>query len=71
MKNTAPDFVKYTFKNRTSEQYTCEECKNNDRQWYEMPCDACCHAHSGFERKEDNNNEGTQSVSVRNLRNCV
>lgn len=55
--------MKHKFKNRTGEQYTCNECKYSNRKWYEMPCDACCHAHSGFERKEDNN-EGTKSISV-------
>lgn len=56
--------VNYVFKDRTDEQYTCDECEYNNREWYEMPCDACYGAHSAFIRKEDNNNEGTQSISV-------
>lgn len=27
----------------------CEDCKHNDKKWYELPCDYCCPAHSGFE----------------------
>lgn len=29
--------------------YHCDDCKHNDKQWYELPCDFCCPAHSGYE----------------------
>ena len=44
----------YTFRDMTDIPHDCRDCKHNDKQWYEMPCDACCPAHCGFEKKEKN-----------------
>lgn len=45
------------YKDRSGESVKCEDCKHNDKQWYELPCDACCPAHSGFEPKEEDNEQ--------------
>lgn len=37
------------YKDRSGESVKCEDCIHNDKQWYELPCDACCPAHSGYE----------------------
>ena len=29
---------------------------DDSKEWYEEPCDGCCHAHSGFERKDEEGN---------------
>ena len=42
----------YTFRDMSGKPHDCIDCKHNDKQWYEMPCDACCPAHCGFEKKE-------------------
>lgn len=31
----------------------CDTCKHNNKMWYEAPCDNCCLAHSGWEKKDD------------------
>ena len=43
---------KYIYKDRTGEYINCIECKYSGMPWYELPCDACCPSHSGFERRE-------------------
>lgn len=43
------DEIQYTMK--------CEDCKHNDKKWYELPCDYCCPAHSGYEHRQENEGE--------------
>lgn len=31
----------------------CETCKHNDKEWWELPCDWCCGANSGYEPKTE------------------
>ena len=31
----------------------CKACKHDSKEWYELPCDYCCGAHSGYEPKEN------------------
>ena len=31
----------------------CETCKHNGKKWYELPCDYCCGAHSGYAPKTE------------------
>ena len=31
----------------------CKTCKHDSKEWYELPCDYCCGAHSGYEPKEN------------------
>lgn len=40
---------RYKYKDMTGKPHNCEDCIHNDKQWYELPCDACCTAHSGYE----------------------
>ena len=35
-----------------ADEQTCDTCIHNDLPWYEEPCDSCCRAHSGYERRE-------------------
>lgn len=38
-----------TFRDMTDEPYDCDTCKHRGKDWHEMPCDACCGAHCGYE----------------------
>lgn len=40
---------RYKYKDMTGKPHNCEDCIHNDKPWYELPCDACCTAHSGYE----------------------
>lgn len=44
--------------------YHCDNCKHNDKKWYELPCDYCCPAHSGYEPK-DKRAEGVEGADMR------
>lgn len=35
----------------TTEDRSCNTCKHNNLPWHEEPCDSCCLAHDGYERK--------------------
>lgn len=45
------------YRDMTGIPYKCDDCIHNDKEWYELPCDACCPAHSGFEKKEGKEDE--------------
>lgn len=53
----------YRFADMTDIPHDCRDCKHNDKQWYEMPCDACCPAHCGFEKKEKNHDRTNENLS--------
>ena len=43
----------YRFTDMSGSRVDCGECRHNDKHCSEMPCDACCLAHCGFERKDE------------------
>ena len=55
----------YTFRDLSGECYSCEDCKHNDKEWYEMPCDACCGGHCGYEPGEENTVERCDQFEMR------
>lgn len=46
------------FRDMTNESYDCDTCKHRNKDWHEMPCDACCGAHCGYE--EEDRDEGSR-----------
>lgn len=41
------------YKDMSNKPYSCETCVHNTKEWYELPCDACCAAHCGYVKREE------------------
>lgn len=41
---------------KQEQDYICDTCKHNDKEWDEEPCDGCCGNHSGYEQDKPKNN---------------
>lgn len=42
----------YKFRDLSNVEHSCEDCIHRYKDWDDMPCDACCGAHSGYQKEE-------------------